>query len=356
MTTIPAVLTLSPLPFFRKDLCISHECHCYQTGKALLHSTERVRVAMVILIHLYKPQVFSYISVPVGGATEAGEPAPSKGSSATPLVQWTEMGHYPGMVCCLAQATSTPVVMFFKPDVIQVHELKATKSKVQELLCIYMYTSSTGTAVYLHVYFLCRNCCVLACILPLQELLCTCMYTSSTGTAVYLHVYFLYRNCCVFCMYTSSTGTAVYLHVYFLYRNCCVLACILPLQELLCTCMYTSSTGTAVYLHVYFLYRNCCVLACILPLQELLCILHVYFLCRNCCVLACILPLQELLCILHVYFLYRNCCVFTCILPLQELLCTCMYTSSTGTAVYFACIPPHVYTYYVDVCGCLGCV
>ena len=251
MTTIPAVLTLSPLPFFRKDLCISHECHCYQTGKALLHSTERVRVAMVILIYLYKPQVFSYISVPVGGATEAGEPAPSKGSSATPLVQWTEMGHYPGMVCCLAQATSTPVVMFFKPDVIQVHELKATKSKVQELLCIYMYTSSTGTAVYLHVYFLCRNCCVLACILPLQELLCTCMYT-------------------------SSTGTAVYLHVYFLYRNCCVLACILPLQELLCTCMYTSSTGTAVYLHVYFLYRNCCVFTCILPLQELLCILHVY--------------------------------------------------------------------------------
>ena len=45
------------------------------------------------------------------------------------MVQWTEVPHFPGMICSLSQATSTPVVMFFRPEVIQVHELKALSSK-----------------------------------------------------------------------------------------------------------------------------------------------------------------------------------------------------------------------------------
>ena len=54
---------------------------------------------------------------------------PGKPTASASLVQWTEVPNFPGMICTLSQATSTPVVMFFRPEVIQVHELKALSSK-----------------------------------------------------------------------------------------------------------------------------------------------------------------------------------------------------------------------------------
>lgn len=63
------------------------------------------------------------------GPTSGTGSGPSKPSASASLVQWTEVPNFPGMICSLSQATSTPVVMFFRPEVIQVHELKALSSK-----------------------------------------------------------------------------------------------------------------------------------------------------------------------------------------------------------------------------------
>ena len=74
-------------------------------------------------------------SVAASNNTSGGGGESSDGGSGTAkppgsaLVQWTEVPHFPGMVCSLSQSTSTPVVMFFKPDVILVHELRALSSK-----------------------------------------------------------------------------------------------------------------------------------------------------------------------------------------------------------------------------------
>ena len=64
-----------------------------------------------------------------GGPASGTGSGPSKPSASASLVQWTEVPNFPGMICSLSQATSTPVVMFFRPEVIQVHELKALSSK-----------------------------------------------------------------------------------------------------------------------------------------------------------------------------------------------------------------------------------
>ena len=63
-----------------------------------------------------------------GGESSDGGSGTAKPPGSA-LVQWTEVPHFPGMVCSLSQSTSTPVVMFFKPDVILVHELRALSSK-----------------------------------------------------------------------------------------------------------------------------------------------------------------------------------------------------------------------------------
>ena len=64
-----------------------------------------------------------------GGPSSGTGSGPGKPTTSASLVQWTEVPNFPGMICTLSQATSTPVVMFFRPEVIQVHELKALSSK-----------------------------------------------------------------------------------------------------------------------------------------------------------------------------------------------------------------------------------
>ena len=78
--------------------------------------------------------IFFSCSVASGSNTSGGESGDGGGGGSSKqagsaLVQWTEVPLFPGMVCSLSQSTSTPVVMFFKPDVILVHELRALSSK-----------------------------------------------------------------------------------------------------------------------------------------------------------------------------------------------------------------------------------
>ena len=93
-----------------------------------------LRIADTLLLILLTLLWYSTLSGPPASSgadnAESGTGSgPSKSGASASLVQWTEVPNFPGMICSLSQATSTPVVMFFRPEVIQVHELKALSSK-----------------------------------------------------------------------------------------------------------------------------------------------------------------------------------------------------------------------------------
>lgn len=67
-----------------------------------------------------------------------------KSGNPPPLCQWNEVPMHPGLVCCLTQANSIPVVLMIEPDKIRVQEIKTlpAKSKVQDMVAIRHSSSS----------------------------------------------------------------------------------------------------------------------------------------------------------------------------------------------------------------------
>ncbi|XP_033643062.1 E3 ubiquitin-protein ligase UBR4-like [Asterias rubens] len=70
----------------------------------------------------------------------------SGGKSANPpaLCQWSEVPNHPGLVCCLTQTTSIPVLLMVEPDRISIQEIKTlpAKAKVQDMVAIRHSSSS----------------------------------------------------------------------------------------------------------------------------------------------------------------------------------------------------------------------
>ena len=57
----------------------------------------------------------------------------SGGKSANPpaLCQWSEVPNHPGLVCCLTQTTSIPVLLMVEPDRISIQEIKTLPAKAK---------------------------------------------------------------------------------------------------------------------------------------------------------------------------------------------------------------------------------
>ncbi|XP_022084216.1 E3 ubiquitin-protein ligase UBR4-like isoform X1 [Acanthaster planci] len=71
----------------------------------------------------------------------------SSGGKATnppALCQWSEVSNHPGLVCCLTQTTSIPVLLMVEPDCIRIQEIKTlpAKAKVQDMVAIRHSSSS----------------------------------------------------------------------------------------------------------------------------------------------------------------------------------------------------------------------
>ena len=55
-----------------------------------------------------------------------------KGNNNPPaLCQWNEVLTHPGLVCCLTQTTSIPVILMIEPDKIRVQEIKTLPAKAK---------------------------------------------------------------------------------------------------------------------------------------------------------------------------------------------------------------------------------